>query len=109
MRCPSHIYNNNNFVPEKCQKINYWYHADCGGESQIYSDITLRCSKCSKQDHLKNWKFRCSDTYQYQHVKALSFTDAFTQLLYSNQDVDTSLEYKLKLNEFITLLLKNSW
>ncbi len=42
--------------------INYWYHAICGGKTQIrYADIQIICEKCNQSSILFDWKFSCQE------------------------------------------------
>lgn len=81
MQCPSHDYKNQEEVPKipsSCYRIGQWYHSDCGGKSQVFDDLTLRCSKCQRKNSIKNWKFFCTKTNQYEYITSLSFSYAIS-------------------------------
>ena len=56
-----------------------WYHSDCGGKIQIGDDAHIRCVSCSKNEHIRYWKFGCADhNYKYEYATAAAFAAAIS-------------------------------
>ncbi|KAL4469897.1 hypothetical protein ABPG72_006537 [Tetrahymena utriculariae] len=109
MRCPSHDYDGGEIIGESCRRIIQWHHKNCGGKSQVYDDISLKCASCSRKDHIKNWKFYCTKQNDYFYIQSIAFADAVTAFSNAQTDPKLSLQMKQKINSFVGKLYANGW
>ncbi|KAL4490429.1 hypothetical protein ABPG72_002639 [Tetrahymena utriculariae] len=110
MQCPSHDYlKPGEKISDNCRQPVQWYHHNCSGKSEIYDDITLRCSKCEANSHLKNWKFFCNKENEFKEITQLSFNNALTALLMSSVSDSFDFDLKSKMALLIAGIYNKKW